>query len=305
MVNYDKDSGCNTLLPGTASTINRLPCDPSTTAISATSSPALHMSHQLNAQQTLPRYPLDMQTQQRLKSCTVIEKDILQSGNMHSGASIDTSVSALSQNKPKIWSLADTATCKTPTTSSMALGGPPRPNCVTMTTGTSMIPSWTPAAPNQRRPVGLSHSLPPFQVTSPTGSYGNPYHSGSGMSLPSLPQTKNTSLAVPHPAAAMVSNSGCDGVSTSLMAAGRTPGGQCSSNTFSELQTDTPPQTPPNHKFPSVPHYAHHGTVSGPQGSSYNTGDHYGGQRTLLSSVNARLHEFQGEDLFTFFFWSI
>lgn len=301
MIGYDKDPNCAPLVPGPASgLVSRLPCDNSS-ALPVMASQPLHLTHQLTPQHHMVRYPVDLLHQERLKGCVAgLDKDLSPTG-LHSSAPIADSLasnSSLSQNKPKIWSLADTATCKTPPTTSLA---PPRPNCATLTTGTSSLqtgsvaPNWAPATSAQRPVSGLTYSLPPFQVTSsPASAYANPYHSAAAANImPLPPQTKPISAsAVPHHSA-MAVNPGCD-VATPGMA-GRTSG-QCSNGSFAELQTDTPPQTPPNHKYPSVPNYGHHGgaaIVPGAQGSSYGSGDHYIGQRSLLSSVSSRLHEFQ------------
>nr|ALD49740.1 Iroquois protein [Nilaparvata lugens] len=132
--------------------------------------------------------------------------------------------------KPKIWSLADTAACKTP---------PP----------SQLQPPWGCGAPQQGGPGGSGGPFaplgPPGSAVSP--SNGAPPYSRYGGFWGSMG---------PH--------STCQGGS------GIPPGGAASG--FPDVQTDTPPQTPPNMKLPSViaAPASCFGGAQVPQGGHYN-----------------------------------
>ncbi|XP_059482918.1 homeobox protein araucan-like isoform X2 [Neocloeon triangulifer] len=101
--------------------------------------------------------------------------------------------------KPKIWSLADTAACKTPPPASQMSAQP-----------------WLPASSN-------NFALP--AAISPSAAAAAPYSRYGGL----LSGGYSAAPGGGHPAACSVGASG-----------------------FPEVQTDTPPQTPPNMKLPSV-----------------------------------------------------
>lgn len=107
--------------------------------------------------------------------------------------------------KPKIWSLADTAACKTPPPSAQMSTQPWIPSVNSFALPAAMSPSAAAAAPYSRYGGLLATS-------------SGPYAGGGG--------------------------GGGGGPSACSVAA--------AASGFPEVQTDTPPQTPPNMKLPSV-----------------------------------------------------
>ncbi|KAL1457055.1 hypothetical protein WDU94_001731 [Cyamophila willieti] len=114
--------------------------------------------------------------------------------------------------KPKIWSLADTAACKTPPPSSLhnqqAWGNPGNAAGMNMSMNGFALPTSS-MSPSSGAPSSYSRY---------SGFFGNPYSNSMGH-----PQGHSNS-------------SNC---------------GPVSASGFSEVQTDTPPQTPPNMKVPN------------------------------------------------------
>ncbi|GAB6032491.1 hypothetical protein CHUAL_011387 [Chamberlinius hualienensis] len=260
-----------------------------------------------------PSHPLEIQPDQERLNMDVVgqESDMTLQG-AHQRAQQSSSPS---QNKPKIWSLADTATGKTSQRSNRS---------IELSSGFNRLQDvqWQPT-PAYQRPISSYQSGQPAPSTN--HSYGNLYQQQTPVSAPlallvndKSPTSSVSSIAAINPQHSAILNqippTGCDVTSSPTTSSIIAPSSirtavinQCSNNPFNEIQTDTPPQTPPNHKFPLTSNggagvngayisrlggHTAAGTHVGSQGSTYNSTDVYGGQRALVS----RMADFQVDD---------